>query len=143
MNLGLSLKIGMVLTALSLVAYGLSSYINSAFGLGEQSIFNEAWKLIALSLGLALLAGFAYPSIRGIKKGDKVFAFVQRQIQQGAQSIFLNDAIPATALEDGKVGGKIKVSLPNGLEGEGMVLGYAGVFTPHTIKLVETERIEF
>ncbi|MEM4254811.1 MAG: hypothetical protein QXR53_00580 [Candidatus Norongarragalinales archaeon] len=143
MNVGLSLKIAMVLTALSLVAYGLSAYINAALHLGEQSIFNEAWKLIAISWGVSLLAGFAQPALRGIRKGDRVFAFVQRQIQQGSQSVFLNDMIPAVALQDGKVGSKIKVSLPNGAEGEGIILGYAGVFTPHTIKLVETERIDF
>lgn len=143
MNFGLSLKVAMVLTALSLVAYGLSSYINAFLHLGEQSIFNEAWKLIALSLGVSLLVGFAQPTIRGIKRGDRLFAFVQRQIRHGDQNVFMNDAIPAVALEDGKVGGKIKVSLPNGAEGEGVILSYAGVFTPHTIKLVETERIEF
>ncbi len=133
----------MVLTALSLVAYGLSGYINAFLRLGEQSIFNEAWKLIAISIGVALLAGFAQPALRGVKKGDRVFAFVQRHVRQGDQTIFLNDALPATALEDGKVGSKIKVSLSNGAEGEGIVLGYAGVLNPHTIKLVETERIDF
>lgn len=143
MNVGLALKIAMLLSALSLVAYGLSSYINNALGLGEQSIFNEAWKLIALSLGVALLAGYVQPAIRGVRKGDRIFAFVQRQIRHGDQNVFMNDALPATALENGKIGSKIKVSLPNGLEGEGIVLGYAGVFSPHTIKLVETERIEF
>ncbi len=143
MNLGLALRIAMLLTALSLVAYGLSSYINAFLALGQQSIFNEAWKLIALSLGFALLAGYAQPALRGVKKGDRVFAFVQRQIHQNGQNMLLNDTLPATALENGKVGSRIKVSLPNGLEGEGIVLGYAGVFTPSTIKLVETERIEF
>ena len=94
MNLGLSLRIAMVLTALSLVAYGLSSYINAFLSLGQQSIFNEAWKLIALSWGFALLAGYAQPALRGVKKGDRVFAFMQRQIHQNGQNLLLNDTLP-------------------------------------------------
>ena len=130
----------MLLAALSLVAYGLSAYINPALGLGEQSIFNEAWKLIALSAGVAVLAGFAQPTLRGIKRGDKVFAFLQRNVRQGTQEFFVSDMVPATALEDGKIGSKIKVVLPNGAEGEGIITAYQGVFMPPTIKLVESER---
>ena len=142
MNLGLTVKIGMLLISLSLVAYGLSNYLNSFLGLGEQSIFNEAWKLIAISLGLSILAGFVYPSLRGVKKGDKIFAFVQRHAQQGGQNFFFSDFMPVTAMEDGKIGGKIKVVLPNGARGEGIILEYQGVFSLPTIKLVETERMD-
>jgi hypothetical protein len=130
MNLGLAAKAFMLLAALSLVSYGLSAYINSALGLGEQSIFNEAWKLIALSAGVAVLAGFAQPSIRGIKRGDMVI------VLQGTQGL---DS--ATALESGKIGNKIKVVLHrNGAKGEGIITAYQGVFMPPAIKLVESER---
>src|SRR3989344_8636458 len=104
MNLGFAAKTGMLLIALSLVAYGLSGYLNPFFGLGEQSIFNEAWKLIALSIGVAVLAGFAQPTLRGIQKGDKIFALIQRNAQQGAQTLFFTDFVPVTALDSGKVG---------------------------------------
>ncbi|MFH1056259.1 MAG: hypothetical protein V1717_00455 [Candidatus Micrarchaeota archaeon] len=143
MNFGLTAKLAMVLMALSLVAYGLSGYLNTILGLGEQSIFNEAWKLIALSVGAAILAGFLQPNLRGIKKGDKIFAFTQRTVPQGNQNFFYTDFVPATAMESGKIGSKIKVVLSNGARGEGIVLGYQGIVSPPTIKLVETERLEF
>ena len=143
MNLGLSAKAGMVLISISLVLYGLSSYLNPLVGSGIQSILNEPWKLIALSVGVALLSGVAQPSLRGIKKGDRIFAFIQKNVRQGEQSFFFTDMVPVTALENGKVGSKIRVVLPNGARGEGIVLGYQGVFSPPTIKLVETERMEF
>lgn len=142
MNLNLTVKLAMVLVALSLVAYGLSSILNPMLGLGTTSILNEAWKLIALSLGIAILAGILQPSIRGVKRGDKVFAIVQRHGHQNGQTFFFPDTVPATALEDGKVGGRIRVSLPNGAGGEGVIVGYGGALTPPTIKLVESERLE-
>ncbi|HIH20917.1 TPA: hypothetical protein HA244_06650 [Candidatus Micrarchaeota archaeon] len=143
MNLGLASKTAMVLIALSLVAYGLSSMLNKALGLGEQSLFTEPWKLIALSIGAAIIAGFAQPALRGVRKGDTIFAFVQRNVRQGAQNLFMTDAVPAMALEDGRVGSKIRVSLPNGASGEGIIMDYKGVFSIPTIKMVETERMEF
>lgn len=143
MNVSLTIKLGMALVALSLVAYGLSGYLNAALGLGSTSIFNEAWKLIAISIGIAVLAGIAQPSLRGVKRGDRVFAFLQKHSHQGEQTFFFNEAVPAVALQDGKVGSKIKVSLPNGAEGEGLILGYGGMLSPPTIKLMESERIDF
>lgn len=131
----------MILTAISLVTYGLSGYINSALGLGAQSIFSEPWKLIALSIGASILLGIAQPNIRGVKRGDKIFAFIQRTMMQGAQQVSFSDFLPATALEDGKVGSRIKVILPNGAEGEGIITAYQGAFSPPTIRLVESERI--
>ena len=143
MNLSLAGKVAMVLVALALVLYGLSGVLGKALQLGDQNIFTEPWKLIALSIGAAIIAGFAQPSFRGIKKGDTIFAFMQRNVQQGVQNFFMTDAVPAIALEDGRVGSKIRVVLPNGARGEGIIVDYKGVFSMPTIKLIESERIGF
>lgn len=134
MNLRVAINAFMLFTALSLIAYGFSAYVNAFFG-WQSSLFNEAWKLIALSTGAAIIAGFAYPHARGIRQGDQLMAFAKREQQFGA----LIEPLFVTALEPGRRGRKIRVRLSNGALAEGIVLSYAGTFSPPTIQLTEKE----
>ncbi|OIO27484.1 hypothetical protein COX86_01865 [Candidatus Micrarchaeota archaeon CG_4_10_14_0_2_um_filter_60_11] len=138
MNLRVTGKAFMLLVSLALIAYGTSNYINAWLG-AEQSIFNEAWKLIAIAVGASLLTGYAYPSVRGIKRGDQLIAFLHRNANAGGQQLSFMESVFVTALEDGRQGAKIKVRLANGLSAEGVVTGYAGTLTPPTIQITESE----
>lgn len=134
MNLRVAGQALVILVTLALVLYGLSGFINAQIGV-KESIFGEAWKLIALALALAILAGFAYPHFRGIKQGDQLVAFVARQTPHG----LFSNVVLTTALQDGRKGSRIGVQVMNGAVGEGIILSYGGAFTPPTIKLLETE----
>jgi len=138
MNLRVAWKALMLLVSLALVGYGTSNYINAWLGV-EQSIFNEAWKLIAIAIGASLLLGYAYPHVRGIKRGDQLVAFVHRQAGFASQPVGFVETVFVTALEDGRVGAKIKVRLANGLGAEGVIQGYAGTLTPPMIQITESE----
>lgn len=140
MNLFFSGKTAVILIGLSLLAYGFNPYVNSALGLNE-SLLSQPWQLIAISLGVSLIAGFAYPFIRGIKKGDFLLASVKREVMQDNKAMFSNDFVPVTALESGRVGGKIKIVFQNGLQGEGVITSYAGTIQPSTLRLTETEGV--
>lgn len=138
MNLLFTGKILLVFIATALLLYGFSPVFNSALGL-ETSLLSEAWKLIALALAGAIISGFAYPLVRGIKKGDVLLASVKRA--QNDQATISQDFIPVVALEQGRKGSKIKIVFQNGLRGEGVITDYAGTISPPTLRLTETEGV--
>jgi len=137
-NLRVFAKAFMLLVAAALILYGTSGWLGKVMG-ADLSFLNDAWRLIALAVGASLLVGFLYPSMRGIKQGDQMLAFVRRHVEQNGQSFFVSDAVLVTALENGRQGGKIRVQFPNGLLAEGVIESYAGALTPPTIKLTEAE----
>lgn len=137
MNLKVVWTAFMVYAAAALVAFGLSGFVNQAFG-WDESLLSDAWKLVAIAAGGAIVTGFVYPSVRGVKRGDLLVTFVKR-VAAGQQFV---DYVVVTALEDGKVGKKIRVQLPNGALAEGVITAYAGTFLPSSIRLVETETSE-
>ncbi len=134
MNLRIVFSSLVALVILALVLYGLSGFINSFFGL-KESILGEAWKLLALAVALSFLAGIVYPHLRGIKQGDQLIAVMSSQSPQG----ILGSIVLATALQDGKKGGKIGIQMMNGVIGEGVITSYGGTLSPATIKITETE----
>lgn len=135
MNLRITTHALAVFVATALVVYGLSGFINAQLGL-KESVLGEAWKLIALSIALAIITGIAYPHVRGIKRGDQLIVI---NAQHSHQGFFVNIPL-ATALENGKKGDKIGMQLlANGSIGEGVIISYGGTLTPPSIKMVETE----
>jgi hypothetical protein len=141
MNLRVMLNAFMLFVSLALIAYGLRSYVN-AFLRTEVSIFNDAWSLIALAIGAAVITGYAYPQLRGVHKGDVLIAQVHRQVlDPTGNKMLFNEFVSVQALEAGRVGKKIRVSLANGAMGEGVIESYAGTIQPPLIKLTESERL--
>lgn len=136
MNARLAIQSALTLSALALLSYGLSDYVNAALGL-EESLLNRPWQMLALALGSGLALGIFWPLVRGVRPGDRMVAFVQRRNELFG---IWSEGIGATALEAGRSGSRIRVRLGDGSLGEGVVSGYAGVFSPATLKLTETER---
>ncbi|VVB67289.1 Uncharacterised protein [Candidatus Norongarragalina meridionalis] len=138
MNFRVFAKSFMLLVAAALILYGTSGWIGKATGT-DVSFLNDAWRLVAIAVGASLLIGFVYPSVRGIKQGDQLLAFVRRHVEQNGQSFAVSDAVLVTALENGRQGARIRVQFPNGLLAEGVIESYAGTLTPPTIRLTEME----
>jgi hypothetical protein len=93
-------------------------------------------KLIALDIGLAILAPFAYPSIRGVRNGDAVLVLIsERELPFGMLPARSN----ASASSNGRIGSRIKVRFRDGSEEECVVVSYAGMFTPAKVKILERE----
>lgn len=138
MNLKLTAKLLMVSIILSLLLYGLSSTINSYLG-WEHSLLNEAWQMIALAIAFSLLAGYSYPFLRGIKKGDSLMAFTKRVHHVAGHNSVTNSVTFVHALQDGKQGEKIMVRFSNGLQGEGVIQSYSQFLIPPRIKIIHSE----
>ncbi|MFH1779927.1 MAG: hypothetical protein ABH803_02150 [Candidatus Micrarchaeota archaeon] len=138
MNLFLTGKAMLALTAVALLLYGFSPVLNGFLGV-EYSLFSEPWMLLALALGASITAGFLLPYLIGVRKGDSLLASVTREVLQGDKVVVGTDLIPVTALNSGRLGSKIKIAFQNGLVGEGIITSYASTISPPTLKLTETE----
>jgi hypothetical protein len=93
-------------------------------------------KLVALDLGLAILAPFVYPHIRGVRQGDVVNVVLSEK--ELPFSMFYKRSA-ATAISNGRIGGTIKVRFGDGSEEECVVAAYAGLFAPAKVKILERE----
>jgi len=113
-------------TALSLIAFALTPNANLDFLL----------KSLALAFGLSLLTPFAYPHIRGVREGDVVSVVLSEQ-KLPFKIPFMRST--AVALTSGRIGDVIKIEFSDGSEEEGVVVSYAGFFTPAKVKLVQKE----
>lgn len=142
MNLRLTGTTFLILSALALMAYGFADYLNAALGVakGQTTLLNSFWSMEAISLGAAIILGFAYPQLRGVKAGDALVALVPARQMVGSAQLDFFSTVPVTALEDGRIGGKIKVQVDRSRRGEGVIVAYAGTITPATLRLTETER---
>ncbi len=135
MNFKISLAVFLALVAVSLIGFAFS-----LVGVAGSAV-DSVWKLVALSIGLSLVAGFIYPVVRGVRKGDVLSTtstFIEKTPTGQIVSMF---AMPtAVAMQSGRVGSKILIQLP-GRQAEGVIIAYASTFSPATIKLVEIEQI--
>ena len=134
MNVWLSGKAFLLLLAASLIGYAFS-----VIGVANTPI-DSVWKLVALSLGVAIILGYGYPVARGVKKGDTMLAISRREVTHGNSIHSLLDQFLVTALENGRSGEKIRVRIAGGKSGEGVIAKYAGTLSPAQIKLTESER---
>ncbi|MBN2478156.1 hypothetical protein JXB01_02585 [Candidatus Micrarchaeota archaeon] len=122
MQLGIFFKIFIFLLAVSLIYFSFSP---------ESILFLV--KLVGLSLGVSLLISLVYPSLRGIKKGDKV-----KVITEGVPSLFGRSGI---ALGDAWVNREIRVRLNTGREVFGIVEDYGGFMSPAKVRILYEERL--
>lgn len=129
MVLSIFVKALVIYVALALIAYALSPYS-----------LEFLLKLLALALGAALLTPLVYPYIRGVRKGDAVM------VEMAAQEVYMPGLLglffqtgTGVALENGRIGGRIRVALPNGSERACVITGYAGFFSPARVRIAPLE----
>lgn len=136
MNLKVSLVAFLLLVALSLIAFAFS------FVGVPGSAVDSVWKLFALSLGVALVAGFAYPYLRGVKKGDVLSTNLVQMSPNGMSTIInLFGGPTAVAMQSGRKGDKININF-QGRQAEGIVISYASTFSPAQVKITEMEQVQ-
>ncbi len=124
MRIGLFFKTLIVSVSAALILYALTPY-SLTFLL----------KLLALALGISLLTPFAYPHVRGVRKGDVVLV-ANYEASGFANLLQMNTAV---AMSSGRTGGRIRISLPNGNVAEGEIISYAGFIMPARVRLTERE----
>lgn len=71
MNLGIFGKALMLSLSTSLILYGLSGFL-AQYGITAFGLLSDVWKMVALSIGLSIVAAVAYPHVRGVKQGDQM-----------------------------------------------------------------------
>ncbi len=130
----------LVLTAAALILYGLHGPLDAALGV-KESLLDSVWPLLALAWGGALLAGFGWPFVRGVRAGDQLLA-VQNQQHRHANNGLLHtlvNSFTVTAQQNGYKGQVIRVNLPQGGSAKARILDYAGLLSPASAQLLETE----
>ncbi|RLG20393.1 hypothetical protein DRN67_00090 [Candidatus Micrarchaeota archaeon] len=98
-------------------------------------------KLLALSLGITLIIPVLYPHLRGVRKGDVVQA-VNAPMRSFLPIPFLSAFSMGgqfISLDNGRIGSRIKVAMPDGSWREALVLSYSGLFNPARVRLLEAE----
>ncbi len=134
MNFKITLATFLLLLALSLIAFGFS-----LIGVAG-SVINSIWKLVALSIGISLVTGFAFPFIRGVRKGDVLATATHYGVQGQNVISSLFTGVGAVAMQNGRKGDKIKINF-QGRHAEGIVISYASTFSPAVVKVTEMEQI--
>ncbi|MEM0475605.1 MAG: hypothetical protein QW343_02305, partial [Candidatus Norongarragalinales archaeon] len=137
MNLRVAANAAMFFIAVALVLYGLSGWIHAQLG-WKESLLSDAWKLVAIAIALSIAAGYVWPRMRGVRRGDVLVSFVRKHHQTPFGIASFTEPIFVIALENGRVGAKIRVQLQNGSLAEGVIEEYAGTISPPTIRLTET-----
>lgn len=137
MALPLTLRVFLLSTAASLISYFI-------FPMPLLSLA----KLLALSVGMTMLLPVIYPHLRGVRKGDAVLAInpPQRQGMLGAIPMplpFMQLGGNFTALDSGRMGSRIRVSMADGTWREAEILSYSGFLQPARVRLLENNQYSF
>jgi hypothetical protein len=113
-------------TAAALIIYALAPNAGIDFLL----------KSLAFAFGSAMLMPFIYPHIRGVRKGDEVGVVLSEKELPFSIPFVRSGAI---AMDNGRIGERIRIAFRGGSEEEGVVVSYAGLFTPAKIKLLQKD----
>jgi len=124
MLLGFLFSVMLLFTAVALIVFGITP---------DATLWYLA-KLIAIDIGAAILVVFAWPYIRGVRKGDNVI--VAEESTKG-KIMMLFGVFNGKALDDGKIGSVIKVELFDGSVGLATITKYEGLFSNAEVKLLE------
>lgn len=89
-----------------------------------SEILVDIIKFEGLALAAAIVTTAAYPYVRGVEIGEKVL-IISTDPVTNRTNIHL-----ATALENGKLNGRIKVALGNGSDAVCTIEAYSGIITP-------------
>lgn len=93
-------------------------------------------KLVALSIGVSIIVALFYPSIRGVRKGDRVL------VSTGNLPTILGFGRTGIAIEDGRLQKEIKIRFSNGREAVGIVEDYGGTFSIPKVRLLYEETLK-
>lgn len=127
-----------VTTALALAAYGFSPLLTGIAGLPD--LFGSFWRLEALAIALSIALGFAWPYLRGLRKGDRAIATIAHSRNLPTGHAFVDyQMVPVVLLDGGRKGAKVSVSFADGSRGHAVVAEYAGILTPATVQVIERE----
>ncbi|MBI3588612.1 hypothetical protein HY095_05435 [Candidatus Micrarchaeota archaeon] len=138
MNLRLLASSAFLLCGIALVAYALHQVIDAALG-AQSSVFDSLAQSIALALGVSIIFSFAFPHLRGIRRGDRLVAAMARTHSPMGDAFPSLDSVVVVALGSGRVGQKIRVALGNGRSAEGAISSYAGTFSLPSLQITEVE----
>ncbi|MFA5247372.1 MAG: hypothetical protein WC408_05785 [Candidatus Micrarchaeia archaeon] len=137
MNIKLFAQCAVALFAASLLGYAFS-YIGVA-----GTLIDSFWKLVAFDLGAAIAFAFAWPHIRGIRKGDALSTDLgMGNLRMPGINVMVGTfgIGNAFAAANGRVGQKIRIHLADGRRGEAKILEYAGTFSPARVQILEMEK---
>ena len=123
MLVGLTARLLVVFVAASLIYFGLTPSAGLIF----------LAKLVAVSIGAAILVPIAYPFVKGIRKGDKLIVSEERG---PAFTIFIGMS-NGTALENGRLGDAIKIELIDKSIAVCRISKYEGFFSNAEAKVLE------
>ncbi|MBU0586835.1 hypothetical protein KJ780_04940 [Candidatus Micrarchaeota archaeon] len=123
MNLSIFLKCTAVGVALALLSFAF---------IGDDLLFLA--KGLALVLGISIVIAIAYPHLRGVRRGDRVFLI------KGGRSL-LGFWKSGFALQDAQMHKEIRVRLDDGKEAVGVVESYEGLFSPSKVRIVYEEKL--
>lgn len=99
-----------------------------AFALVPGMDFLGLAKMLAGSVGAAVLFVVLYPHARGVKRGDRVAVM-------GGPLAGLFGAV-GTAADDCRVEGEVRVRFARGREAVGVLKSYEGLFSPARVELM-------
>jgi hypothetical protein len=93
-------------------------------------------KYEGLALAASIVVMFAYPHVKGLEAGELVFITSSDPVTNN-KSFFI-----ATALENGKKQGNVRVNLGNGNEAVAVIDAYAGIIMPARGRLTQESMVK-
>lgn len=98
-------------------------------------------KSLAVAIGSGIIVPVVWLYVRGIRTGDQMLAYQKRNVDYPLPMSF-TEAVLVKALENGKVGKKVRISFEDGRMGEAVIETYAGLITPPRVRVIESESPE-
>lgn len=104
------------------------------FGLTPDTGLMDLLKLLAVGTALAIVVAFFWPSIRGVKKGDRLLIV-------SGNIIPIFGASSGISLSDAKESMEVHFKLDNGMEGVGTLQDYGGLLSYPKVKMIYEEHL--
>jgi hypothetical protein len=129
-------------SAVALFAVLCLGYAFNYIGVAGTAI-GSFWQLVAFDIGASMVFAFAWPHIRGVRKGDALATDLSMgNLRMPGINVMVGTlGLPnAYASGNGRIGSKIRIHLADGRRGEGRILEYAGSFSPARVQVLEMEK---
>ena len=128
-----------------MVALFIASCLGYAFSyIGVAgTIIDSFWKLVAFDLAASMLFAFAWPIVRGVRKGDALATDLSMgNLRMPGLNVMVGafGLTNAFAAGNGRIGQRIRIRLADGRKGEAKILEYAGTFSPARVQIMEMEK---
>ena len=129
MLIGMAWKMLVTLTAISLIVYALTP--NASLG--------YLLKLFALNWGIVIISLFAWPHIRGVRRGDPLVIKSQPSMKVFGMVLSFPAAI---ALSNGRLNEFIEVKFIDGSTGIGKITKYQGLLSNAEVEIMAQNQPE-